>query len=143
MDNKLKREIILNNYKNPQNKKLIKDSTYITSNTNNESCIDEVNLWAKVVDNKIVDLKFDGEACSICTSSASIMTNVLINKTLQEADNIFHNFKNMLDGSDYDSNILEEATVYEDICKQPSRYKCAILPWIGIKKIIEKSNNNM
>ena len=137
MDNNLKRNIILENYKNPKNKGLIDDSSYIFSNTNNESCIDEVNLMAKITDSKITDIKFDGESCAICTSSASIMTNLLKEKTIIEAEQIYSNFENMLEGKQYNSDILEEANVYDDIAKQPSRKKCALLPWIGMEKIIK------
>ena len=137
MDNNLKRNIILENYKNPKNKGLIDDSSYIFSNTNNESCIDEVNLMAKIIDNKINDIRFDGESCAICTSSASIMTNLLKEKTITEAEKIYCNFENMLEGKQYDSDILKEANVYDDIAKQPSRKKCALLPWIGMEKIIK------
>ena len=137
MDNNLKRNIILENYKNPKNKGLIDDSSYIFSNTNNESCIDEVNLMAKITDNKINDIRFDGESCAICTSSASIMTNLLKEKTIIEAEQIYSNFENMLEGKQYNSDILEEANVYDDIAKQPSRKKCALLPWIGMEKIIK------
>ena len=137
MDNNLKRNIILENYKNPKNKGLIDDSSYIFSNTNNESCIDEVNLMAKIIKNKINDIRFDGESCAICTSSASIMTNLLKEKTITEAEQIYCNFENMLEGKQYDSDILKEANVYDDIAKQPSRKKCALLPWIGMEKIIK------
>ena len=137
MDNNLKRNIILENYKNPKNKGLIDDSSYIFSNTNNESCIDEVNLMAKITDSKITDIKFDGESCAICTSSASIMTNLLKEKTIIEAEQIYSNFENMLEGKQYNSDILEEANVYDDIAKQPSRKKCVLLPWIGMEKIIK------
>lgn len=142
MDSNLKRDIILENYKNPKNKGLINDNTYISSNTNNESCIDEVNLMAKIINNQITDIKFDGESCAICTSSASIMTDILIGKTIEEADQIYHNFKNMLERKQYDSDLLKEANVYDDIAKQPSRRRCALLPWIGIEKIIKNYHQN-
>ena len=50
MDANLKRSIILEHYQNPKNKGLIEDDTYIFANTNNESCIDEINLMVKVKD---------------------------------------------------------------------------------------------
>ena len=80
MDQNLKRTIILENYQNPTNRGLIDDDSYIKVNMNNESCIDEINLMVKVVDNKIEDIRFDGEACAICTSATSIMINTLIGK---------------------------------------------------------------
>ena len=126
MDNNLKRNIILENYKNPKNKGLIDDSSYIFSNTNNESCIDEVNLMAKIIDSKITDIRFDGESCAICTSGASIMTTLLKEKTIEEAEQIYCNFENMLEGKQYDSDILKEANVYDDIAKQPRDRKSVV-----------------
>lgn len=142
MDSNMKRSIILEHYQNPKNKGLIDDNAYIKINMNNESCIDEINLMVKLENNKIIDIKFDGEACAICTSSTSIMIETLIGKTLEEATNIFNNFNNMLDEKEYDSNILEQANVYDDIYKQPNRKKCALLPWWGIEKVLNKEEND-
>ena len=138
----MKRSIILEHYQNPKNKGLIDDNSYIKINMNNESCIDEINLMVKLENNKIIDIKFDGEACAICTSSTSIMIDTLIGKTLEDATNIFNNFNNMLDEKEYDSNILEQANVYDDIYKQPNRKKCALLPWWGIEKVLNKEEND-
>ena len=142
MDNNLKRNIILDHYQNPKNRGLINDSTYLISNTNNESCIDEINIMAKIENNKICDIRFDGEACAICTSSTSIMIDTLLNKTIEEANKIYENFENMINEKEYDKELLEQAVVYDDIYKQPNRKKCALLPWWGIKKIIEEYKND-
>lgn len=139
MDSNLKRNIILEHYQNPKNKGLIDNKDYIFANTNNESCIDEINLMAKIEDNKIKDIRFDGEACAICTSSTSIMIDTVLDHTLEEAKEKLHHFSNMIDEKDFDSEILEEAIVYEDVSKQPSRKKCALLPWWGLEKIIKEA----
>lgn len=138
MNQDLKRSIILDNYQCPRNKGLIDDDTYQKVNMNNESCIDEINLMVKVENDIIKDIKFDGEACAICTSSTSIMIETLIGKTKDQAIEILENFKNMIDEKEYNQEILENACVYEDIAKQPNRKKCALLPWWGIEKIIKK-----
>ncbi len=138
MDNNFKRSIILEHYENPKNRGLIDDDSYIRVNMNNESCIDEIDLMVKIENNKIVDIRFDGEACAICTSSTSIMINTLIGKTIDEVENIYNNYTNMIEEKDYDSEILEEAIVYEDIYKQPNRKKCALLPWWGIEKVLKQ-----
>lgn len=138
MDQEFRRSIILEHYQNPVNKGLIEDNTYIKVNTNNESCIDEINLMVKIENGIIVDAKFDGEACAICTSSTSIMIKTLIGKTLEEAKEIYNNFLNMIDEKEYEEEILEEAVVYNDIYKQPNRKKCALLPWWGFEKVINK-----
>lgn len=141
MDQNLKRSIILEHYQNPKNKGLINDDSYIKVNMNNESCIDEIDLMVKIEDNKITDIKFDGEACAICTSSTSIMIETLIGKTIEEVKSIYLNYNQMLDEKEYNSEILEQACVYDDISKQPNRKKCALLPWWGIEKIINSIEN--
>ena len=141
MDSNLKREIILENYQNPKNKGLLNDKTYMKVNMNNESCIDEVNLEVKIENDIIKDIRFDGEACAISTSSTSIMISVLIGKTLKEAETILQNFVNMIDEKPYDKSVLEEAVVYDDIYKNPNRKKCALLSWWGIEKILNQIKN--
>ena len=138
MEPEIKRNIILDHYQNPRNKGLTGNKDYKTINMNNESCIDEVNLEIKVENGIIKDIKFDGEACAICTSSSSIMTDTLIGKTTEEAKKILQNFLNMLDAKSYDKEILEEAIVYDDIHKQPNRKKCALLSWWGIEKLLNE-----
>lgn len=136
MDSPFKREIILEHYTHPKNKGLIEDDSYIYVHMNNESCIDEIHLMVKIEKEKITDIRFDGEACAICTSAASIMIETLIGKTMEEAKNIFTNYENMIAEKEYDESALGIATVYHDISKQPNRKKCALLPWWGIKKVI-------
>lgn len=138
MDSNLKRSIILEHYQNPVNKGLIENEDYVKINMNNESCIDEVDLMIKFNNNKIEDIRFDGEACAICTSSTSIMIDTLNGKTINEAKEIINNFKDMLDEKEFNKDVLEQALVYEDISKQPNRKKCALLSWWGIEKVINE-----
>ena len=137
VDANLKRSVILEHYQNPKNKGLFEDETYLRKNMNNTSCIDEVDIMAKIEDGKIKDIRFDGEACAICTSSSSIMTDTLIGKTVEEALHICEQFENMIEERKYQEEVLEEAIVYDDIYKQPNRKKCALLSWWGIKELLE------
>ena len=137
MDVKLKREIILDNYQNPANRGIPKDSSYKEVNSRNESCVDNITVAAKVVDGKLDDIKFDGEACAICTSATSVMTKELKGKSLEEAELIVENFNRMIDELPYDEDLLGELNIYNEVYKQPSRKKCALLPMESIKKIID------
>ena len=132
-----KQEVIMDHYSNPRNRKRVDDVRYIVENTRNSSCVDNLDIYLKIVDDKIADITFDGEACAISISSASIMTSNLKGKTINEAKSYIKNMENMLSDEDYDSNILKEAIVYEDT-KNTSRKTCAWLPYAGVKKIIEK-----
>lgn len=131
-----KREVIMDHYSNPRNRKRINDNRYLMENTSNSSCIDNLDVFVKIEDNKIVDIAFEGEACAISISSASIMTSNLKGKTITEAIEYISNMEAMLSDKDYDSNILQEAVVYEDT-KNTSRKTCAWLPYAAVKKIIE------
>ena len=142
MDSKFKREVMLEHYQKPINRGLIEDSSYQKINTRNASCVDNVDIMLKIEDNKIIDIRFDGEACAISTSATSIMIKTLIGKTISEAEEIINNYENMLNEEEYDSEILSEVIVYDEIYKQPSRKRCALLPFEAIKKVLEDAKNN-
>lgn len=137
MDSELKREIIMEHYQNPINRKIINDESYIKVNTANESCIDNIDMYILIKDNIIKDICFDGEACAISISSTSIMIKNLIGKSVSEAKDYINNFINMVNEKNYDKDMLNEAFVYEDIYKQSSRKTCATLPYRGILKVLE------
>lgn len=141
MDKELRREIILDNYQNPINKGLVEDSSYILKNTNNDSCIDNIDMMMKVEDNIVKDIVFDGEACAICTSATSIMIKTLIGKTKDEVINIMKNYQNMINEEPYDEKVLEELIVYDEIYMQPNRKTCALLPSRAVINIINELEN--
>ena len=136
MDENLKREIILDNYQNPENKELIDDDSYLKVNQASESCIDNLDFMMKIENNTIVDIRYDGEACAISTSASSIMSRLLIGKSVDEAKKILINYKNMIEGKEYDEGLLGELIVYDNINKQPNRIKCALLPETAIDKML-------
>lgn len=139
MDSNMKRSIILDNYENARNR-MIPENTddYIVINSNNQSCIDNINIYIKLDNDKISDIKFDGEACVIAISSTSILSDMLIGKTIDEAKNILNNYFNMIEEQEYDKELLGEANVYEDMYKQPSRKTCATLFARGISKVFNE-----
>ena len=138
MDPNVRREILLDNYQNPVGHGLKEESGYIKINTNNESCIDNLDIMYKLKDGKIQDICFDGEACAISTSATSIMIQSLIGKNKEEAKKILDNYEAMLDERPYNSEVLGELNVYDEIYKQPNRKKCALLPFESLRKIIDQ-----
>lgn len=138
MDTELKRTIILENYQYPKNRGLIDDKSYEEISTNSKSCIDQIDLQIKVEEDIVKDIRFDGEACAICTSSTSIMINTIIGKNIREALDIIDNFEKMINERDYDEEKIREAIVYSDIAKQPNRKNCALLTWKGVKEVLER-----
>ena len=141
MDEKLKRDIILDNYQNPVNKGLTDSQGYIKVNTRNSSCVDNIDVMVKIENGIIIDIRFDGEACAISTSATSIMIKTLIGKNIRETKEIIQNYENMIEEKEYDKNVLGELVVYDTVSKQPSRKKCATLSWHGIYNQLIKLKN--
>ena len=139
MDNDMKRSIILDNYQDAKNRMIPENlDEYIMINSNNQSCIDNINIYVKLNNDKIEDIKFDGEACFIAISSTSILSDMLIGKTIKEAKEILNNYFNMIEEREYNKESLGEANVFEDMYKQPSRKTCATLFARGINKLFNE-----
>ena len=136
MNSDLKREIIFDNYKEPTNRGLIDDDSYLKANTNSESCIDNLDFMMKIEDGIVKDIRFDGEACAISTSCASIMIKSFIGKSVEEVKSILENYVNMIEEKEYDKDLLGELNVYDEISKQPSRKNCALLPMQAVEKML-------
>ena len=140
MDSNLRREIILDNYQEPMNRGLIEDDSYIKTRTSSESCIDDLSFMMKIEDGVVKDIRFDGEACAISTSATSIMIRSLIGKSVEEVRRILENYQNMISEKEYDKELLGELNVYDEICKQPNRKNCALLPSGAIEKMLGELN---
>ena len=80
------RQMIMDHYQYPRNHKLLSEGEYLEKHMDSESCIDDIKVQMVVKDNIIKDIRFDGEACAIATSSLSIAISKLIGKTKKEAE---------------------------------------------------------
>lgn len=142
MDNNMKKMIMIEHYSNPLNKGLLEDDGYEKVNMNSKTCIDNLDFMFKIEDGVIKDVRFDGEACAISTSSSSIMSELIKGKTIDEAKKIIENYERMIEEKPYDKELLGEANCYDEIYKQPNRKKCALLPYLGLKKILNKEKED-
>ena len=138
MDKELKRTIILDNYQNP-NRRKISGEEYTRINTRNVSCIDNLDLYLKVNNGIIEDASFEGEACVISISSTNILINMLIGKTKEEGIYLIDNYLKMINEEEYDREVLRDLLAFDETSKQPSRIKCATLTANGIKKFLEEN----
>ena len=141
MDKDIKRSIILDNYQNPNNKR-VSGTDYVKINTRNVSCIDNLDIYLKIENDIIKDVSFEGEACVISISSTNILTNLLIGKTKEEGIYLIDNYLKMINEEEYDKEVLNELLLFDDTSKQPSRIKCATLSANGIKDYLEKENHS-
>ena len=134
LDN-LYQEVILDHYKNPQHKKL--SPTYDAQVHHiNPSCGDEITLNISLDGEKIVNVTWDGVGCSISQASVSILTDLVIGKTLAQAQEISDAFMELMQSKGTqsgDENLLEDAVALAGVSQYPARIKCALLGWMAFK----------
>lgn len=121
-------QIISEHRKFPRNKGLIEG--YKTLRLKNPSCGDDVTVQINVKNGIVDDVRHDGAGCAICCSSASVMSETLKGKTVEEAESIINDFYELIKGNmPKDEERLGEAIVYLNIHNFPPRVKCATLSW--------------
>ena len=135
----LYRSVIMDHYKNPRNKGSLENDS-VTIDMNNPTCGDRIHLTLQIADGIVEDAKFDGEGCSISMSSASMMTQIVKGKKLDEALELADIFSKMMLGEDFDDEKydLGDVEALQGVAKFPARIKCATLAW----KAMEKGVNN-
>ena len=137
-------EIILDHFKNPRNAGIIEHAE-IRSEGANESCGDEVTIFAHVNDDgKIEDIRFSGHGCAISQASASMMTERMKGKSLSEAEEFIEHLRKMLTGEEpfSETGEFDELAALRGVAKFPMRVKCATLAWTTLKMGIEGYRNN-
>ncbi len=137
----LYQEVIVDHSKRPRNFKKITDATKDAEGFN-PLCGDRLHLYLKIEDGRIVDATFEGQGCAISTASASMMTEILKGKTVDDSKTIFEQFhKLVLDGSEPAENDskLGKLAVFAGVYEYPARVKCASLPWHTLKSALDNS----
>lgn len=132
----LYRQVIMDHYKNPRNKGELADDNALKINMNNPTCGDRIQLNLSVEDGKVSDATFTGEGCSISLASASMMTEIVKGKDIEDAEALADIFSKMMLGEDYDEETydLEDLEALQGVSKFPARIKCATLAWEAMKK---------
>ncbi len=137
--NTLYRTVIMDHYKNPKNKGLKNTDPYHLVHLTNPSCGDDMRVEIVVENGRVIDVRQDGKGCSICLSSASVMSELLIGKTVEEAKDIIQSFYSMVKGEELlDEDKLEEAIAYKGVRDFPARIKCATLAWKCVERAIDE-----
>lgn len=136
----LYRQVIMDHYKNPRNKGLVNDPLYKTIHIKNPSCGDDITIQTRKENGLIKDIRHEGTGCSICCSSASVMSETLKGKPITDAKLIASTYINMLTNQEYDASVdLEDAIVYQGVSKFPARMKCASIAWKAFEGTLEES----
>lgn len=141
--NTLYRAVIMDNYKNPKNKGLVGSDKYHFVHLNNPSCGDDMNVEILIEDGIIKEVHHDGHGCSICCSSASVMSETLKDKKVEDAKKLIYEFYELVMGkAPENEEELGEAIAYMGVKDFPARIKCATLSWKAIEKAISEVEKN-
>ncbi|MDA8369404.1 MAG: SUF system NifU family Fe-S cluster assembly protein [Nocardiopsaceae bacterium] len=143
-------EIILDHYRNPHNKGL-RDPHNAEAHHINPTCGDEVTLRVALTPSNgngidgsatISDISYDSMGCSISQASASVMTDLLIGRTVDEAMRTADAFTELMHSKgqgEPDEDVLEDAAAFVGVSKYPARIKCALLAWMAWKDATAQS----
>jgi nitrogen fixation NifU-like protein len=134
LDN-LYQEVILDHYKNPQNKKLATEFDAQVHHVN-PSCGDEITLNVTLDGDLIKSVTWEGVGCSISQASVSIMTDLVTGKSLEDAQKVSDAFMQLMQskGSEKgNEELLEDAVALAGVSQYPARIKCALLGWMALK----------
>jgi nitrogen fixation NifU-like protein len=133
----LYREVILDHYSHPRNKGELPDPDIKVEGAN-PLCGDELSISVKLDGGRVADVRFHGRGCSISQASASMMTEQIKGKTLDEARALAGRFKAMMRGEPVSEDELGELTVLQGVRKFPVRVKCATLSWVALEQGIDQ-----
>ena len=135
----LYQEIILDHYKNPHHQGL-RDPFEAEVHHVNPTCGDEVTLRVHLSAGPsgpvVEDVSYDSVGCSISQASASVLTDLVIGKPLDEAMSIHGSFLELMQGKgqvEPDEDVLEDGIAFAGVAKFPARVKCALLSWMAWK----------
>jgi len=137
MTNDMMRAIIMDHASNPTHKHLPKDDSYFKVHMHSDNCIDDLDIYLKLVENKVVDACFEGVACTISLSSTDIMCEQIIGKDKKTALYMIEQYHHMMHEEEFDHDILEEAIVFINTSKQAARIRCATIGWNGAEQILK------
>ena len=136
----LYQEVILDHNKCPRNFRAIEDGQ--RAEGYNPLCGDRVTVYLRVEDGRIVDVSFQGSGCAISTASASLMTDSVKGKTLEEVDELFARFHRMITRSPDESvDELGKLSVLAGVRQFPVRVKCASLPWHTLRSAADAKDD--
>ena len=133
----LYKEVILDHYKNPRNKREMPDAE-LSCSKNNPLCGDEITVFVHEDDGKLLDVSFLGQGCSISQSSASMMTEAAAGKTRAEVGQRIGAFRGMMAGEvEADEDAFGELVALKGVVKYPVRVKCAVLAWDVLQEALD------
>ena len=135
----LYQEVILDHNRRPRNFGPLPEANR-RAEGHNPLCGDKVTVFLDLADGRIRDLAFQGAGCAISTASASLMTEALKGRTVEEARTLFAGFHALLTGEGAGED-LGKLAAFSGVGEYPMRVKCATLPWHTLKAALDQQDH--
>lgn len=133
----LYQDMILSHNKAPRNKRVIPEADRSQEGFN-PLCGDRLSLQARIEGGRIADIAFTGHGCAIDTASASMMTEAVKGKTLEEAEALYQQFHHLIvRDAPADPKALGKLAAFSGVGEFPARVKCATLPWHTLRALLK------
>ncbi|HEX6845010.1 MAG TPA: SUF system NifU family Fe-S cluster assembly protein [Actinomycetota bacterium] len=131
------KEVILDHYKHPRNKRELPGAE-LSCTRNNPLCGDEIGVFLHVEDGRVAEVTFQGAGCSISQSSASMMTEAVAGRTVEEALALAADFRGMMAGEvEPEEDRFGDLVALKGVVKYPIRIKCAVLAWDVLQEAVQ------
>ena len=138
----LYKEVILDHYKNPRNKRELPGAEH-TCRKNNPLCGDEITIHAHLDDGRVAEVTFEGQGCSISQASASMLTEAVSGKSVDEAAFLTEELRSMMQGgADPDEEEFCDLIALRGVVKYPVRIKCAVLAWDVFQEALSEAGTS-
>jgi nitrogen fixation protein NifU and related proteins len=124
----LYQEVIIDHSRKPRNFRRLADANR-TAQGHNPLCGDRITVDLKLQQDQVADLGFQGVGCAICTASASLMTESVKGKTVEETERLFENFHDLITTDKPAAESLGKLAAFSGVREYPVRAKCATLAW--------------
>ncbi len=137
-DPELLKQIIIDHYRNPQHQGLTKGKDYSCIDSNVETCLDDFKIEMLIKNNSVEDANFEGVGCAVSTAAIDILISLIKHQKLEEAITILSEYFKVIEGIQYNENMMKEANAFKTIYQHANRINCAKMPAISLLRLIKE-----
>jgi nitrogen fixation NifU-like protein len=137
-------EIILDHYRSPHGAGL-RDPFDAESTQINPTCGDEITLRLRLEGDRVAEISHETLGCSISQASASVLTDLVVGRSVEESLRVLGAFQEMAQGRgqvEPDEDVLGDGVAFAGVARYPARVKCALLGWMAFKDAVVRVSDN-
>lgn len=138
----LYQEMVMDHNRRPRNAKVLDDATGSAEGFN-PLCGDQITVYLKVDNDEIIDVGIQALGCAISKASASMMSESIKGKSVEQAEHVFNEFRQMITAKEYDEDTLGDLEILSGVSQYPARIKCAVLSWHALESVLKNDQSTV